>query len=161
MKHLYGLTLLEVLVVLALIVVLSGFSLNWMRGMVKKHRIATEIQLLFSALNEARYLAFTRKATCGLVIGNNTFDSAEVRCDTDYDGDLEDQDGFQVLEALRFRERYISGRTEVAFSKEGFTSDTTTIRPQDTNILPEYSCILVSNTRIKMGRWEGGQCNPR
>ncbi|WP_068670289.1 pilus assembly FimT family protein [Thermosulfurimonas dismutans] len=161
MKRWQGLTLIELMVVIALIALLSGFSIVWVKGIVKKHKIAKDIQLLFSSLQEARYLAFTRKTTCGVVLGNSTspFSSFEIRCDNDSDGDIEN--GFNLIQRIQLSESYNSSRMVISFSKEGFTTDTCTISPLELHDLPENSCIVVSNTRIKMGMWRNSNCELR
>ena len=148
-----GITLLELVVVMAILAILAGFSINWIRGAVQKQRIAKDVKLLFGALQEARYQAFARKATCGLLFGNATFSSFEVRCDNGSDGNFTD-DTSVLLQRSNLSTPFTSGRTSVGFTKEGFTRDVTTVHPVEEENLPEYSCIVVSMTRIKMGTWD-------
>ena len=157
-----GLTLLELLIVMALLTILAGFSINWVRGAVKKQRIAKDIKLIFGTLQEARYQAFARKTTCGLVFGNSTFSSFELRCDSNADGSFTD-DTYTLLQRTSLSTTFSTGRTKIGFSKEGFTHDNTTIHTVERDNLPEYSCIVVSMTRIKMGTWnvQDSECEIR
>ncbi len=147
-----GLTLIELVVVMAILAILTGFSINWVRGAVQKQRIAKDIKLIFGALQKARYQAFAQKTVCGIVFGNNTFSSFELRCDNGGDGSFMDST-FTLVEKVSLSTIFRTGRTSIAFSKEGFTRDNTTINTVERDNLPEYSCIKVSMTRIKMGTW--------
>ncbi len=155
-----GFTLIELMVVLALMVLLSGIILSWVGGIVRKNRIAQDIDSLFGVLQEARMLAFTQKRSCGLVWPGATFTRVELRCDTDLDGSVEDTDGYEVLRTVDLRNTFQDGaRTSTVFGKEGFNFFPLTLCPVNNTNLPGDSCILVGRTRIKKGSWDGTLCD--
>ena len=153
-RALYGLTMLELMVVITLIVILSSLSITWIKNFTKRHKIVKDIQIIFAILNEARQLAFTRKTECGIDFGSENFSSLEIKCDLDHDGSFTND---SPLKHVELSEIYHTSRTKISFSREGFTNDVTTIGPLYTHRLSN-ACIKVSNTRIIIGNWDGNDC---
>ena len=153
-RGLYGLTILELMVVITLIVILSSLSIIWIKNFTKRHKIVKDIQIIFSTLNEARQLAFTRKTKCGIDFGSGNFSSLEVKCDVNHNGNIMDD---PPLKHIQLSETYHTSRTKISFSKEGFTNDVATIKPSYSHRLSN-ACIKVSNTRIIIGNWDGNNC---
>lgn len=151
-----ALTILELVIVLALLALLAGMVLPWGRGLLQKYRIAQDTQLLFSALQLAKNLAFSRKVTCGVTLGSSPFSSITVACDNNIDGDIEDNE--DKIQDINFKTSFTATRTKILFSKEGFTNDVVTIYSTAIKNLPEGSCVKISNTRIKIGTKKGNSC---
>lgn len=159
MKKSPGFSLLELMIVIALIAILSGFSVSWIKGIVKKNKIAKDVDAIFGLLQEARMLAFSQKRACGLVWENSTFTKLELHCDTDQDNSISDFGGYETLKTISLYYSFQDGsRTNTVFNKEGFNSFPLTFCPVSTTDLPGDSCILVSRTRIKKGSWDGEDC---
>jgi len=160
MKDSPGFTLLELMITIALIAILAGFSVSWIKGAVKKNKIAKDVDAVFGALQEARMLAFTQKRTCGLFWNGTSFTTLQLRCDADQDNSISDPGGYETLRTINLYYPFQDGRrTYTSFSKEGLNNLPLTFGPVTTTDLPGDSCILVSRTRIKKGNWDGQACN--
>jgi len=154
-----GLTLVELMVVLAILVILAGFALPGLREWKQKYDIETAMRQLYVALNEARMRAFNDKRTCGLVWEKKPVSVIKLCCDSDGDGEIEDE------EELWRKDLKVALETNIVnayctFSHKGFSNTVGRFYyVVETNA--DYDCIIISKTRIKMGKQNGDHCIPR
>jgi len=163
MNNKKGLTLIELLIVISIITILATSSIN-LFNLVQKRKISKDIDTIISALNSAKYKAFVEKRTCGLWWNNSkNFKTIELRCDSDNDGQITDNNGYDIIKTLNLSVAFQDGnRKFISFLKEGITFNVVTLCPKDFKNLPSKSCILVSNTRILRGYLKitsSTQCN--
>lgn len=164
MKALRGITLLELMVVLAILVVMASFVIPALGEWKRKYDIEHTIKTLYAALNEARMKAFSQKRVCGLLWNNSPLSQVELRCDTDADGDLTDTNGYERIWTKSLKvplEASFGGMTQCAFNSKGFADTWGNFHYSGQGLNPDYSCVTVARTRIKMGEWDGENCNPK
>jgi len=153
-----GITLVEILVVvvvMGIIAVVAGIQF-W--NITKKHDVESDIKTLYANLMEARIKAFTENTTYGIYWGNAPFTKYELRKDTDDDGDITDETSIKEIKLERELTRTGSASSIVFTEKGTAKAPYVTIYYNDTTITAEYTCVVVSMTRIKMGKWDGSNC---
>lgn len=151
-----GLTLLELMVILALIVIMAGFVVPGIGTWKKRYDVENTIKDLYRILQDVRIKAFTEKRACGITFGSNHFSRLNIACDEDNDGDITDENGTPF--ALRVEVAVTGNHTYCEFSPKGFANTLMSFYVAD-NYDADYSCVKVSQTRIKTGKWENDACN--
>ena len=157
-----GLTLIELMVVIAIIAMLASFALTGYRAARNKVKVESEIKALYGDLQNARLRAFAEKRAWGIYWGSSPFTSYDVRYDTDGDGNLTDSGGYGsagTISNLEFPIKVNTSSKCVIFKKSGLTTTLLSFYIDGTEA--EYDCISVSATRIKMGKWDGSTCVKR
>ena len=138
------------MVVIALMVVLSSFSISWIKGAIQKHRIESDFDRIYAFLNAMRFKAFSQKVECNLEISEHQI---VARC--------ENSTAF-----ITVKTPIQSSRVRSTFTHTGFINHVFTICPKvPASEAPRFSCIKVSRTRIMKGIWKGtdsdSPCNDR
>ncbi len=151
-----GLTLLELLIVLAAVGIILGISVPIYRNWMKKVSIENDTKLIFSVLVEAKARSFSEKRICGVFINGK---KVCLRCDTDSDDEVDDET--EDLKSFLLKNSFAKNFSYVKFDKDGIANITGTVYSEDTSVEPAYSCVKISKTRIKMGRWDGSECQAR
>jgi len=157
-----GFSLLEVLIVIAILAIVVSMGVSVYHDWIKKNQILNNTKLLFSSLNRLKIKAFTEKRTCGLYWAASPTKTVFLRCDTDYDNQITDSGGYEELSSITLDQEFYfnAGIAQTfRFFKEGIAKDLGNIRPVDLSVTPRYNCIVVSKMRIKMGVWESGECH--
>ncbi len=161
MKFKYkGFTLLELVIIIGIISLVSSLGILAFNYWIKKFNIQNDTKLIFSILNEARTMAFTNKKTCGILWKEDKFKSIELRCDTNNDDKIDDNNGYQVIKKITLKTYFYSNLSckYVRFEKEGFAKDSGSIMSSIKDIKPRYNCVKLFKTRIKLGHLEGNEC---
>ncbi len=165
-----GITLIELLIVGAIVGILAvalGFTyVGWM-GAYKMEKATKD---LYTDLMNARSLALTqnRMYFANLVDGNNysvTADTNDSLARGDTVGGITDA----VLPSYPKRIQYAMNWNGVApvnqtisFDKRGIINPGGTISlTTAADIDPDYNCIVISETRIRMGKMAGGNCDEK
>ena len=165
-----GITLLEIIVVLAILVIMASFVIPALGRWKRKYDIENTIKEIYAALNEARMKAFNEKRVCGLTWSGNAVSIIHLRCDTDGDGEVVDVSDNGTKEYwnrtlnLVLNENFDSNYCR--FNYKGLALDLGSVDHRTfyysgTDPGAEYSCVTVSFTRIKMGKWDGEDCQVR
>lgn len=94
---------------------------------------------------------------CGIYFGSTIFAIAQLRCDTDDDGDITDT-GSEIITSLTLKKTFVSSASYVKFT-DGIAKNLINIRPQNTLTGSTENCIAISVTRIRIGKWNGSTCN--
>lgn len=167
MSRIGGFTLVELMVV----IVIFGFLMTMVTPAIStwqtKHRAEGEIERLHSDLQLARMKAYTEKVTWGVWwgSGNNPFSTYELRSDhsTPPDGDINDAGDANAASASNVKLPVKSSNSaigSITFDSRGFCNVLTTLYIPDSGGA-SVDCLKTSSTRIKPGKWDGSNCNPK
>jgi len=146
----------------ALVLILGASFQGWMA----KYKVEDDTKRLFTALSTARLQAMQRKRAHFVVIDNAAFRTLYTVEDSspapDGDGARTAQDRTVDTVATSFRivPALTGGVTEFSFDRNGIPSVSGTLSLQST-FSPDYDCITIDVTRIKMGRMDGGACREK
>ena len=156
-----GFTIIEVMIAVAIVGILTVIAASSFRGMVEKYRVEGETKRLHSDLMEVRARAmqrnrvhFVRIATTGL--GYATYDDTSPA--PDGNGTFDNTaDTIVANRTVRhpITSTLTGGGLNFAFNRNGIATETGDIRFSST-VKPDYDCITVRSTRIKMGAYNTG-----
>ena len=157
MKGQHGFTVLELMVVVAIVVtVLAITTLSFMR-MNQKYRVESGVKELYATLMQARSDATMTNIPSTVRISAQ---KVEVIRDRNEDGNTTDP-GETVSRS--YEPFILTGTGDIVFNRRGFASRNLTIRFTNypNNVDPAIDCLVVSATRINMGKWDGATCAQR
>lgn len=160
-----GMTLIELIIVITIIGILIfalGFSFQ---GWIGNYNVERAIKGMYIDLMNARARAVERNRIHFVDLPVAQPNSYVIYEDTnpapDGNGILETASDATVLQknldytiipAMAF------GLTRFSFDKNGLGSINGTIRLSST-VNPDYDCIVLSETRINIGKWNGSSCD--
>lgn len=81
-----GFTLVEILVVIALVAIMSGLGYAGFQNMIQRQRTIAAVNRVISLLKEAQVLAREKRAICYVTLNNDTNGTMDLTLDTDYSG---------------------------------------------------------------------------
>lgn len=166
-----GVTLVEMMTVVAilgLLAIILGFSFQ---GWLAKYKVEDQTKRFYADLMDARARAMQKKRVTFVDLEANRYRTFEDT-NTAPDGNGELETGLDTLVADSDRmwagglaypidSSGLAGAPPVRFDREGLASPTGTIRLESTRMSPDYDCITVATTRIRMGRWNGASCQEK
>jgi prepilin-type N-terminal cleavage/methylation domain-containing protein len=162
-----GFTLLEILIVLAIVGIVVMIAVSNFRGMMEKYRVEGETKQMFADLMDARGRAMQRNRTHFVQIAADnlvykTYDDTKdvINATPDGDGVLQPGEDTLVVNATVRHTIHPGGLSNFRFNRNGIASATGTIWFTST-AQPDYDCITVRETRIKMGKWNGASCDEK
>ncbi len=162
-----GVTLIELLVVVSIIGILAvalGFSFQ---GWIGNYKIESQIKNLYADLMEARTKALTRNFTYISTITSGDYLIVE---DSDSSGTINEGDSCLLgtppcqpkkLESGYRYKLFSAGALPVTLTIDtrGLTSVGAATMyfgiDHSTDLTPDYDCIIVTQDRIRMGKWNG------
>lgn len=158
-RNIDGLTLVEMLIVIAVIGILAATATIQFGQWTRKYNIEREIKELYSDLMDARFKAMSRNRNNGIRLLNAT--QYTTLDDQNNDGDFNDSGEVSVNTKNLANQINWNGNppanTDLTFDSRGLASPNGTI-----SITNEagagYDCIEVFITRINMGQMSGGSC---
>ena len=156
-----GFTLIEVMITLAIVGIVVMLATSTFRGMMEKYRVEGETKQMFADLMDARGRAMQRNRAFFVQITNNGYKTFEdTNPAPDGDSLLTGSDTQIAGVAVQHAITPTAGLSDFRFNRNGIASATGTIRlsPNVQNVLPDYDCITVQMTRIKMGQINAGTC---
>jgi len=162
-----GFTLVEILTVIAIIGIVAGMAVISFRGMVRRYNVESQIKELYSDLVNTRVMAMSTKRTHFVDIKSGQY-SAYVDTNTtnpnqDGDGILQEATDVRLAgypKTFKFPLSWGGGSTTIEFSPKGLANNIPNTFCVFSNINPAYDCIVVSPTRIILGRLKNqGSCS--
>ena len=153
-----GFTLVEILIAVAIAGILTVLAISAFEGFNEKYRVEGETKQLFADLMDARGRAMQRNRAVFVQIGANRYNTYE---DTDPapdgDGLLDNTADTPVANVNVRHTMNPGGLSDFRFNRNGIASAAGTIRISST-AQPDYDCITVQATRLKMGQFNAGTC---
>lgn len=153
-----GFSLIELLIVIVIIGILGLALGTSFQGSIASGRTEAEIKELYADLMNARAQAMQSDRTYFASLAANTYQLIE---DTDQDGimDAAPEDTPLFSTAKLFQYGLTAGTGTITFNSRGIVTALGTIQFDITNAgAVDYDCIELTQTRIKMGRMNGGTC---
>jgi type IV fimbrial biogenesis protein FimT len=151
-----GFTMLEIMIALAILGIVVVIAVSNFEGLMEKYRVEGETKQMFADLMDARGRAMQRNRVSHVQIAANGYKTFE---DTDPtpDGDniLTGSDTQVASVTVNRAIAPTAGLSAFLFNRNGIASATGTIR-LITPAHPDYDCITVKATRIKMGQINAG-----
>ena len=148
-----GFTLLEIMIVIAIVGIIAMIAASNFRGMMEKYRVEGETKQMFADLMDAHGRAMQRNRVFHVQI---TADGYKIIEDTDPapDGDsnLTGSDAQVASVNVKHTITPTGGLSDFRFNRNGIASVTGSIRFSSTT-QSDYDCITVNATRIKMGQY--------
>jgi prepilin-type N-terminal cleavage/methylation domain-containing protein len=160
-----GFTLVEILIVLAIFGFLIVVAVSTFSEMTEKYRVEAETKKLYADLMDARARALQRNRMFFVRFSVDGYGYATYEdTNTPPDGNETFDPGADALAARGSFSHAITkaltgGATGIDFSRNAIASTTGIIRLVSA-VQPDYDCITVRETRIKMGQYKaaGGVC---
>ncbi|GAB6162438.1 hypothetical protein JCM12298_15970 [Desulfothermus naphthae] len=154
---LHGITLIEILVVLSIMAILLSIAVPQYTKWKKKYDYEYDIKQLYSIISDARMKSYLEKRVCGVFFGTSPFTNVEIKCDTDNEGDITDA-GSETIATINLNKSFESSSSYVKFT-DGIAKNLINLRPHNTITTFKQNCISISVTRIRIGNWDGTNCN--
>jgi prepilin-type N-terminal cleavage/methylation domain-containing protein len=154
-----GFTLVEIMITLAILGIIVVLGVSNFEGMMEKYRVEGETKQMFADLMDARGRAMQRNRSFFVQINANDYKTYEDTFPApDGDGLLDNTtDTLVAGVTVKHTITPTAGLSDFRFNRNGIASATGTIRLSST-VLPDYDCITVNATRIKMGQINAGTC---
>jgi len=166
-----GFTLIELIIVIGVIgilIVVAGFEFT---GWVARYKVESQIKQLHADLMSARVRAMQRNVTYVTELANNNY----VICEDTNGNSVCDNPGetsMNVSQALskmnlRYQLNWGLGANRVTMDRRGIiapngpiwlVNDVGAVWPQGE---VDYDCIVLSDMRINMGKYDGANCQER
>ncbi len=160
-----GFTLIEVIVVIAIMAIIMAIGIPSYTKWKRKYNIESDTREIFLLLNEARKRSLFEKKVCGVVWKTNPITSLSLACDTNNNEKIDDDpSGAKVYSVVNLRDSFninITLYKYVRFMKNGMAKDWGRVFYCPSSVDVSYNCVVVSNLRINMGHWDGNTCTPR
>lgn|SRR5512146_797762 len=152
------------MIALAILGILVVLGVSTFEGMNEKYRVEREVKQFYADLMDVRGRAMQRNRFYFVNVMPNGYATYED-CNPAPDGDCNYEAGLDnqvtgVTVAHTITTTLLGGTTNFAFNRNGIATDTGTIRFSST-AKPDYDCITIKETRIKMGQWNGATCDEK
>ena len=159
-----GLTLVELMIVIAIFGVLLAAAGFAFRGWIAKYKVEDETKRFYADLMDARARAMQKQRFTFVDLSANGYQTFEDS-DPAPDGD-EALNGADTPIAVAGTHYAIAwalagGGAQFRFDKDGLASPTGSIRLVSSGLSPDYDCITIATTRIRIGRFDSGTCQEK
>jgi Tfp pilus assembly protein FimT len=152
---------MEILITMAIIGILVVIGVSNFGGLNEKYKVEAETKQLYADLMDARGRAMQRNRMFFVRFSGTGYATYEDT-NTPPDGNgvwdnAADTRVANVTVAHTITTALTGGATEFVINRNGIASVTGNLRFSSTAI-PDYDCITIGPTRIKMGQYIGGAC---
>ena len=155
-----GFTLVEILITIAIVGILLVIAVGNFGGLNEKYKVEAETKQLYADLMDARGRAMQRNRWFFVRITSTGYMTYEDRPLPDGDGNFDNNtDALVTNVTVRHPITTVlaGGDSNFEFNRNGIANDNGTIWFTST-AQPDYDCITIKPTRIKMGQYLGGVC---
>jgi len=169
-----GLTLIELVVVIAIIgilAVVAGFEFT---GWMARYRVESQIKEMYADLMSERVRAMQRNIQYVAEMANNQYVICEDTNGNNICDNPAETANSSISQALsKFNLRYqlnwgfSGGASRIVMDRRGIAAQNGSIwlvQPDGTIWGPadvDYDCIVISNTRINLGKYDGANCQAK
>ena len=153
-----GFSLVELLIVIALIGILLGIASLQFASWSRQAILQQELKQMYSALTDARTRAMTRNSNQGVLLVNGN--QYALQNDLNNDGDFGDAGEIGAVTTVRSQIRWggnVPANDSVIFNARGHVTTLGTISMVN-NDGATQDCIIMDVARISLGRMTGGAC---
>jgi prepilin-type N-terminal cleavage/methylation domain-containing protein len=156
-----GFTLVEIMIALAIVGIVVMLATSTFQGMTEKYRVEGETKQMFADLMDARGRAMQRNRWFFVRIASTGYKTYEDSSPApDGNGPPLDDTADALVTSATVRHAIntnLAGGNDFGFNRNGIANDNGAIWFTSTT-QPDYDCITIKPTRIKMGRFLGGVC---
>jgi prepilin-type N-terminal cleavage/methylation domain-containing protein len=156
-----GFTLVELLITIAVLTILLTMAVSTFRGLDEKYDVETETKQLYTDLMEARGRAVQRYRVHFVRLSGNGYATYEDTFTAPDGNGIWDSASDNMVARAATQHAIVAaltgGVSEFEFDRNGIASVSGSIRFSST-ANPDYDCITILPTRIKMGQYAGGSC---
>lgn len=156
MNNQNGFTLIELMICIVLLIILAAISTRYFGDWQKRSRLESDTGSIYALIQQARTRAFTEKLNLNINFVNPkricaTCDTTDTACLALYSGNVT---------CLTMQSSFAGNGLPISISDRGFYTCAGTIYYNGPAINQVFqSCIKVSSTRARMGKWDGATCN--
>jgi prepilin-type N-terminal cleavage/methylation domain-containing protein len=150
-----GFSLIEMLVIIAIVGILAGMGVASYAGMTRKYNIDNQIRRIHADLSKVRVMALTKGRTHFVTL--NKDGSYEAKDDNNSTV-LRSNEALNLSTVTNspFRPIALNGGTQIDFNSRGLCTTATPAQPQTicvySSVTPRYDCVNVSPTRVTLGK---------
>ncbi len=142
-----GITLIELLVVIAVLAIILSIAIPSYNRWLAKNRLESDVDKIYSTLNDLRMKAFTQKVECKLVWSSDEFDNMTAYC------------GNRNVGEITLHYKFTSNGKYISFSTDGRAKLKQSIEFSGSNDFgAKYNCVVISEFRISKGKMSGDKC---
>jgi len=154
-----GFTLLEIMIVIAILGILAVIGVTNFSGLNEKYKVEAETKQFYADLMDARGRAMQRDRWFFVRITPTGYMTYEDSSPAPDGNGVFDNDALVTSVAVRHGITTVlnGGGQNFRFNRNGIADDNGTISFTST-AQPDYDCITINPTRIKMGQYVGGVC---
>lgn len=153
-----GFTLVEIMIAIAILGILVVLAVTTFEGMNEKYKVEAETKQMYADLMDVRGRAMQRNRWFFVRVDPTGYATYEDGPPPDGDTARNGNDNLVTNVIVRHAiANDLAGGGSFGFNRNGIANDNGTIRFVST-ALPDYDCITILSTRIKMGQYAGGVC---
>jgi len=155
-----GFALTELIVVIALIATLATIATLNFSSWQRKYQIEGQVKEMLSDFNDVRLRAIATKDQHRVILNPTSYVFRRYSSEADATGQVVfDRDLNYTIQRFNAGTLSALSNTPVVVDERGFTDSQMTIAVGVGLGSPAYNCLLVSGSKVNMGRINGNNCD--